>query len=730
MGKEPRMDNQSRGKNTDATGNQRTSFLQAISLILGGMVLCFALLEGGLALFGVDPVLQKEDPFVGFSGNVPLFVESLAPNGLKILKTAPNKLTHFNQQMFVEEKASDTFRIFCLGGSTTYGRPYNDKTSFPGWLRELLPEAQKAIDWEVINVGGISYASYRVARLMEDLVQYQPDLFIIYTGQNEFLEERTYRDLKKMPEVVRTTVGWLAKTRTWAAMNTLLGRFGALPKQQRSESTQLAAEVDTILEHSSGPKDYQRDDALRDDVLEHYRISLERMVGIARKAGAQVIFVTPASNLKDCSPFKSEHTSGLDQDTQKQSETMLAEALRQIDAKDLTEALQTLDQAIAMDPRYAELHYRRGKVLFAMAQYDAAFTAFKRASDEDVCPLRALTSMPEIVTDVASEYKLPLVDFVGLLEQQVIAEKGHRIPGEEYFLDHVHPTVNAHKVLAVALAETMIDMGIVQPDKGWGEAKVAAVDARIKSRIDRKMQAQSLLNLAKVMQWAGKSEDADRLASQAIVAAKGNPQIVSLANDVLIKRAKQQGNTDKADQYIRQALATDPWSPVIHFQLGIRLLQEKKSQEGASHILFATKFWDHNKTNSTLGLILYQRGRYRLAYPYLKKAMQQSPSDKISLEAFEALRRTLGATAENLALPEIAVLRHPSEAPRTIFLKDLGSSGQDQPDGFLTEWYEDGSLKRYADYVHGILHGLEVQWDKDGQVLSRTKYAKGGKVEL
>ena len=34
-------------------------------------------------------------------------------------------------------------------------------------------------NWEVINTGGLSYASYRVAALMEQLVEYQPDLFVI-----------------------------------------------------------------------------------------------------------------------------------------------------------------------------------------------------------------------------------------------------------------------------------------------------------------------------------------------------------------------------------------------------------------------------------------------------------------------------------------------------------------------------------------------------------------------
>ena len=50
----------------------------------------------------------------------------------------------------MHRQAPETYRIFCLGGSTTYGRPYNDTTSFAGWLRELLPVADPQRRWEVI----------------------------------------------------------------------------------------------------------------------------------------------------------------------------------------------------------------------------------------------------------------------------------------------------------------------------------------------------------------------------------------------------------------------------------------------------------------------------------------------------------------------------------------------------------------------------------------------------
>jgi hypothetical protein len=167
-------------------------------------------------------------------------------------------------------------------------------------------------NWEVINAGGISYASYRVAHLMEELIDYQPDLFIIYTGHNEFLEERTYGKLRRLPALVQSTVSLLAHTRTWSAMSAAFVNLRVHTGANDKDRDILAVDVTAILDRSVGPDDYTRNDALRENILEHYRISLERMAALARSADAQVIFVTPGSNLKDFSPFKSEHTDGLD----------------------------------------------------------------------------------------------------------------------------------------------------------------------------------------------------------------------------------------------------------------------------------------------------------------------------------------------------------------------------------------------------------------------------------
>ncbi|NIP94106.1 MAG: SGNH/GDSL hydrolase family protein, partial [Akkermansiaceae bacterium] len=201
------------------------------------------ILELALALFGVQPVLYEKDPYVGFAP-VPLFVEEEGGGGGVQCVTAQNKLRLFNAQTFPREKPNGSRRIFSVGGSTTHGRPYDDTTSFSGWLREYLKATSGERRWEVINAGGVSYASYRVALLMEELIQYEPDLFIIYSGHNEFLEERTYGDIRNTPASVLRASSWAARSRAATVVSHALRGVAALWSDP-PRRTELNSEVDT-----------------------------------------------------------------------------------------------------------------------------------------------------------------------------------------------------------------------------------------------------------------------------------------------------------------------------------------------------------------------------------------------------------------------------------------------------------------------------------------------------
>ncbi len=705
---------------------------QALILPLAAILTFMLLLEGGLALFGVKPAQQTEDPFVGFASNLPLFIPS--PDGRQMI-TAPNK-TFFNKQSFPREKAPGTYRIFCMGESTTYGHPYTDPTSFAGWLRELLPVADGSKSWEVINAGGISYASYRVAHLMEELVNYQPDLFIIYVGQNEFLEERTYGKLRDVPPAIRSTVALLAQTRAWTAMSTALKRVGLHPEAKKKDRDLLAGEVTAILDRTTGLERYTRDDQLRASIQEHYRFSLERMVDLARSAGAQVIFVTPASNLKDCSPFKSEHTAGLDEAGRKRSEQMLTEAMAAIGRMEWDGALRTLDAALAFDPRHAELLYRRGRVLFALGRFDEAEAALRQARDEDVCPLRALTPMPRIVAEVARDKGVGLVDYIELLRQRMQKEHGHPILGEEYFLDHVHPTIEGYEILALALLQAMTDQGLVKPGAGWGEQAIAAVEKKVKGRIDQKVHAQALSTLARTLLWAGKIEDAERLAKQALEVGGDDQQIALDANSLLTTILQKKDDPASALQLLYSAIEKAPGSMELRLKLGHTLLNppfQNLEEAAANLLLVCQQVPDFDMAHQNFGQAMAKRGRLDIAYASFQEALRLNPKNAGAKAGLAKIAALTNGQPPNTTLPELVLDIYPASdpskiAPRLLMQVRRDATGRPLTDGIEVEWYATGRIKHFRDQDQGVPNGLELTWDAEGRELSRVEYRNGSPV--
>jgi tetratricopeptide (TPR) repeat protein len=261
---------------------------------------------------------------------------------------------------------------------------------------------------------------------MEELVRHEPDLFIIYAGHNEFLEKRTYDRLLKTPEFMRDLASLASRLRLYSLLSDVI-----YPRKDVLET-----EIDALLDDSVGPEDYHRDDPMRDAVLEHFRISLQRMIRIGQESGAEIIIVTPASNIRDFSPFKAEPSAGLDSVRIHQIGLLKESITEHLDNQENELAADLAIQALAIDPRDAELLFLKGRALLALGKIDEARRAFIAARDEDIAPLRALTPVPGIVAEVASENGNGLVDFAGMIEES----SPGGIPGEEHFLDHVHPS--------------------------------------------------------------------------------------------------------------------------------------------------------------------------------------------------------------------------------------------------------------------------------------------------
>ncbi len=594
-------------------------------------LLFLLLAEAVLYFAGIKPLSLTEDPFVGFSTSQPLFIEQTNTDGQITMVTNPVKLEHFNPQSFPKIKAPGTYRIFSVGGSTAYVHPWTDVVSFSGWLLELLPEADKEKKWDVINAGGISYASYREANLIAELSQYQPDLFIVYSGHNEFLEERTYRKAAKLPAFVREASAWLDRTRTYTAMRLLLRKIKSSSSAEQGKRTeasksQMEGEVDDVLAKTIGPTSYRRDDTLKQEVLEHYRASLERMARIAKASGAKVLYLTTPGNEKDCSPFKSQPEP---------------------------------------PERDANVLYASGQKAFAEGRFPEAKILFQKALDEDICPLRALNPMRGIVKDVAEANQEPWIDFTAILEQKTQVQFGHNILGEPDFVDHVHLTIEDYRLIARSILDKMVELGAVHPGADWGEPAVQRVSVKVMAKVDDQMQGLGLHNIAKVLNWAGKHEDAARIAERAL--QKDTTSLEAIWSSLFVGAARErQGKENEAIPQYRRAVRLDPKNPLSRNYLAGALMRAGSFEEAAAQydscatqdpsdfeaakkagelymrlgktfdaIVYlrraAAGMSQNANLRTSLGIVLYQAGRKDEAAASFRRALDLDPREAWSL---------------------------------------------------------------------------------------------------
>ncbi|UCE46787.1 MAG: SGNH/GDSL hydrolase family protein [Phycisphaerales bacterium] len=443
--------------------NRRRGRLRVIFFHLAAIVVVLSPLVLGelvLRLCIPRPPLGLDDPYVSFSSQRPLFVLDSTSTRFD---TAENRLTYFCPQSFAAAKGSETFRVFCLGGSTVQGRPYSIETSFTTWLKLNLRAARPGADYEVVNCGGVSYATYRLVPIMRELLAYEPDLFIIYTGHNEFLEDRTYRRLKRTPRALIRLHQVMLKLRSYGLAHQFLSQRRAQRTDPGGSSkTVLPTEVQAKLDFRDGLESYHRDQTWRQGTIEHFGRNLETMVQMSRDAGVPLILVNPVSNLKDCPPFKSESRTDLSE-RQTQRVLELRERAGKLDWADAYGKLKLLEQAAALDSRHAELLYLIGKCYEHIGRSTEAKNWFVLAKEEDVCPLRILEPMHDAILDVAARYDVPLVDVKVLIKERT--EDG--VPGDEWLLDHVHLSVAGHQLIADSLYQTMEDMELVRTPQDW-----------------------------------------------------------------------------------------------------------------------------------------------------------------------------------------------------------------------------------------------------------------------
>ena len=436
----------------------RRKTIFAVGAILLGLV-PFVLIECSLRIAGLGVVSGYRDPFVTFSRSFPLFQLDEETGEYQ---TARYHRHFFGLQRFPSGKERAAFRAFCLGGSTVLGHPYDTETAFSKWLEIELSGKDPSRRFELINCGGMSYASYRLIPILEEVLSYEPNLIVVMTGHNEFLEDRTYQDVKQRSASRVWIDDRLASLRTVTLVRRALTSLRA-SRADPENRTKLAPRVDTRLDHQSGYASYRRDEQWKRDVCNHFSLNLRAMVHLCRQAGVPIIFVVPGSNLRDCPPFKSENGAHLTS----QQISIWNEYFQKgesVEVADPAQALRLFRRAEKIDNQHAQLIFRIARCLDRLRAVEEAREAYVLAKELDICPLRILSSMQESLIELGATMSVPVVDAARLLQ----AKSHDGCVGFDWYVDQVHPNIRGHQLIAQAIATKLYDLAIVSAaENAW-----------------------------------------------------------------------------------------------------------------------------------------------------------------------------------------------------------------------------------------------------------------------
>lgn len=346
--------------------------------------------------------------------------------------------------IFKEKKEKNQFRIICLGGSASAGWPHPPSEIYSSYLEKSLQKIYPTKKIEIINCSAHGFASYRVRQVFEAIIPLQPDVVIVWCGNNEFLERRNY----KTSDLKNSLIKFRNNSRTLQLVRQLFTKY------QFSDTPDVAETFwkkvnEEALELRSNPEQFEK-------VKEHFRKSIENIVEEAKHNNIRLILMTVPVNLRDWEPNVS--YLGLNSiDSIRWLKEFKGGKRKYLSLK-YSESIESFNTANKIAPVHAETYFWLAKAYENMNDSSTALNYYIKAKDLDYNPFRAISDFNKILRIIAKDNtQVVLLDMEELIKPYAIKD----IPGFDLFLDYVHPTKEGNIVIAYETANQFINSNLI-----------------------------------------------------------------------------------------------------------------------------------------------------------------------------------------------------------------------------------------------------------------------------
>ena len=309
----------------------------------------------------------------------------------------------------------------------------------------MLHDQYPAVNFELINTAMTAINSHVVLQIAKDCARCDPDLFIVYLGNNEVTGPYGAGNVYTLPlanlPVIRIGIA-IKAARLGQLLTNLAGSVGA---QKNTPKVWLGLEMflNNQVRANSPPLEA---------VYRNFQRNLKDIKRITLKSGSKIIFCTVGSNLKDCPPFASLHRPDLNPTEKKKWNDIYRQGIEFELKGDYADAVERYLEAAKIDDHYADLQFRLGRCYWAASEYEKARKRYIRARELDTLRFRADTRINNIIRRVATGRE---AEGIYLTDTTEVFEKNspHATPGQELFCEHVHLNFKGNYFLAKAVFE-------------------------------------------------------------------------------------------------------------------------------------------------------------------------------------------------------------------------------------------------------------------------------------
>jgi tetratricopeptide (TPR) repeat protein len=510
-------------------------------------VLLLALTEAALRLFHVgystslmEPCVVHEQPTSCYNL---FFAAPFFPPG--IIKTPQ----FFSMS---PQKPPGTYRIVVLGESAAMGDP-DPAYGFSRYLEVMLHQRFPSTKFEVINTSMVAINSHVLRSIAQQLQNYQPDLVIIYAGNNEVVGPYG-------PGTVLASSS-LNISIIRASIFVRSSRLGQLLTQAGSPRSEWRG-MEMFLE-----KQVRADSPALQHTYENFSRNVEDVVQAAHAAGAEVFLSTVATNLKDCPPFSSLHREGLNPRALEEWSSLVKRGAALEDARSFPDALKSYLEAAQIDNQYAELEFRIARCYWELGDYGSAKKYFLRAQDFDTLRFRADSRIDEIIRSIAksSGQKVELLD----AQSALASESQYGVIGSELLYEHVHLKPQGNYLLARAAFEKIIS---ILPSESLGSRSEPLGES----------ECERLLALT--------GHDRSRLTAEMAQRLQRPPFTTQMNHSQQIQNLlfTATGSSETFRETLREyqwAIAQSPDDPILHYKFGFFLFDFDRNASAQQFLL-------------------------------------------------------------------------------------------------------------------------------------------------